>query len=57
MQQKEILEALRSLEGIALAFTVKTSNAETPEQFLEDYLTNKKAFEEIKDQNKKPWVV
>lgn len=57
MQQKEILDALRNLEDVALAFTVKTSTAETPAQFLEDYLANKKAFEDIKAQNKQPWVI
>lgn len=34
------------LEKVALAYTAKTSSASTPEQFLEEYITNKKLFRE-----------
>ena len=56
LTKKETSESLGNLENVALAFTVKTSNAETHEQFLKDYLANKKAFEEIKAQHKGKWT-
>lgn len=46
-----LLCSLTNIEDIALAYTVKTSTATTPEQFLDDYVKNKISFTEIKKQH------
>lgn len=58
MSKNPISDALNNnLEGIVLAFTVKTSTATTPEQFLDDYVKNKISFTEIKKQHSDTWMV
>ena len=44
------------LFAIAVAYTAKTSEASTPEQFLQDVEKNKEAFEALDSSNKKEWV-
>lgn len=56
MDANEIRAALNNLETIALAYTVKTSVADTPEQFLQDYTENVAAFKNIKAQNSAEWM-
>lgn len=51
MSKDPIRDALHNIEDIALAFTVKTSSATTPEQFLADYVKNKNSFTEIKKEH------
>lgn len=36
------------LEVLAVVYTAKTSNADSPEQFLRDYVANKELFSEAK---------
>lgn len=57
MSDVEIRNALKDLEQIALAYTVKTSTATSPEQFLDDYLQNIKSFEEIRKAHEKEWMI
>lgn len=51
MSKDKIKEALSNLEDVALAYTVKTSSANSPEQFIEDYATNLELFTELKKQH------
>lgn len=44
------------LKQVALAYTVKTSSADSPEQFLEDYLKNLEQYTEITKKDSK-WLV
>lgn len=37
-----------ALEVLAVVYTAKTSNADSPEQFLRDYAANEKLFSEAK---------
>ena len=48
MSKDKIRDALQNLEDVALAYTVKTSQADSPEQFVEDYAKNIESFKEIK---------
>lgn len=53
----KIKDALQKLEDVALAYTVKTSSATTPEQFLDDYVSNIELFKEIKNQHPSKWTI
>lgn len=55
MSDDKIRDALRDVEQIALAYTVKTSQADSPEQFVEDYAKNLESFKEIKKAHAKAW--
>ena len=55
-KETNIRDALKNLEDIALAYTVKTSQADSPNQFVEDYVKNIKCFEEIKNQQSTKWL-
>lgn len=57
MSNDIVKDALTNLEDIALAYTVKTSSATTPEQFLDDYVKNKEAFNTIKKQHSGEWML
>ncbi len=57
MSKDPIKDALTNIEDIALAYTVKTSSATTPEQFLDDYVKNKEAFNTIKKQHAGEWML
>lgn len=57
MSDDKIRDALKDVAQIALAYTVKTSQADSPEQFVEDYAKNIELFEEIKKSHTKPWVL
>ena len=56
MSKDSFKDALTNIEDIALAYTVKTSTATTPEQFLDDYVKNKISFTEIKKQHGDKWL-
>lgn len=57
MDKKKVLkDALKDYRQIALAYAVKTSSADTPEQFLDDYVKNLGLFEEIKKSVDGGWV-
>lgn len=56
MSKDLIKDALTNIENIALAYTIKTSSAATPEQFLDDYMKNKNSFMEIKKQHADNWM-
>ena len=51
MSKDKIRDALQNLEDVALAYTGKTSQADSPEQFVEDYAKNIESFKEIKKQH------
>lgn len=55
-KEKNIRDALKNLEDVALAYTVKTSQADSPKQFVEDYVKNIKSFEEIRNQQPTKWL-
>ena len=57
MSNDMVKDALTKLEDIALAYTVKTSSATTPEQFLDDYVKNKESFNTIKKQHAGEWML
>lgn len=57
MSNDKIKDALQKLEDVALAYTVKTSSATTPEQFLDDYVSNIELFKEIKNQHPSKWTI
>lgn len=57
MSADKIRDALKDVEQIALAYTVKTSLADSPEKFAEDYVENLAIFEGIKDSDRKRWTV
>lgn len=57
MSKDPIKDALTNIEDIALAYTVKTSTATTPDQFLNDYVKNRNEFTEIKKQHGDTWMV
>lgn len=45
-----------TLENIAIAYTTKTSEATSPEDFMKDYEKNLKIFDEINRKNSTPWL-
>lgn len=55
MSDDKIRDALKDVEQVALAYTVKTSHSDSPEQFAEDYAENIRLFEEIKKAHRKEW--
>lgn len=57
MSKDPVKNVLINIEDVALAFTVKTSTATTPEQFLDDYMKNKNSFTEIKKQHGDKWML
>lgn len=57
MSKDPVKNVLTNIEDVALAFTVKTSTATTPEQFLDDYMKNKNSFTEIKKQHGDKWIL
>lgn len=57
MSKDSFKDALTNIEDITLAYTVKTSTATTPEQFLDDYVKNKISFTEIKKQHGDKWMI
>lgn len=57
MSTDKIRDALKNLEDVALAYTVKTSSAVSPEQFINDYAKNIELFKEIKQQHFGKWLV
>lgn len=57
MSNDSFKDALANIENLALAYTVKTSIATTPEQFLDDYVKNKNSFTEIKKQHGDKWMI
>lgn len=48
MNDDKIRDALKNPEQVALAYTVKTSQADSPEKFVEEYVKNIDIFKEIK---------
>lgn len=57
MSNDKIRDALKDVEQVALAYTVKTSQADSPEKFAEDYSENLVIFKKIKDSFEKKWLV
>ena len=57
MKKNDKTDVFDNLEDIALAYTAKSSTAETPEQFLDDYVNNIKLFEELKKKNSGNWLL
>lgn len=57
MSNDSFKDALANIENLALAYTVKTSIATTPEQFLDDYVKNKNSFTEIKKRHGDKWMI
>jgi len=57
MSNDIVKDALTKWEDIALAYTIKTSSATTPEQFLDDYVKNKESFNTIKKQHAGEWML
>lgn len=55
MTGDKIRDALKDVEQVALAYTVKTSQADSPEKFAADYADNLAIFKEIKNSGKK-WM-
>lgn len=49
----KIRDALKNVEQVALAYTFKTSQADSPEEFVEEYANNLAAFKEIKKSHEK----
>lgn len=45
-----------TIEEIALAYTAKSSDASTPEQFLADYEQNLELFKKEFASREKPWL-
>lgn len=45
-----------TLENITIAYTAKTSEAVSPEDFIKDYERNLKIFDEIIKKNATPWL-
>lgn len=57
MAADEIRDALvKHFDDLVIAYTVKTSKAESPEQFINDYIQNSKLFEEIRIKHKNDWL-
>lgn len=44
------------LENITIAYTAKTSEATSPEDFIRDYEKNRKIFDEIIRKNSTSWL-
>lgn len=53
MSADKIRDALKNVEQVALAYTFKTSQADSPEEFVEEYANNLAAFKEIKKSHEK----
>lgn len=51
MSDKKVHNALKSIEDVALAYTAKTSTADTVEEFFNDYAENLEKLNNIKNQS------
>lgn len=51
MPNDPIKDVLTTIDAISLAYTVKTSSAASPDEFLEDLVRNKAIFADIKKQH------
>lgn len=56
-KNKAIVKALQNPEQVALAYTVKTSDASDLEQFINDYMENIKVFEDFKEKHRGKWLL
>lgn len=46
----------KSIEAIALAYTVKISLATSPKEFLDDYNKNLEEFKKLQENNDSRWL-